>query len=76
MRNIFTICIGHSSKPVAREKLAHTDFSAPTARKRDRASSSGPVSPPSAKKGKNKVDPNDGVRKILEGFEDEMTCPM
>jgi hypothetical protein len=32
--------------------------------------------PLSTIKGKIKVDPDDGVRQILDSFEDEMTCPM
>ena len=73
--DVLTICTDYPSKYSVREKVADTDFAVP-ARKRDQASSSRPVSPPSAEKGKNKAETNGGVKQILKDFEDEMTCPM
>jgi hypothetical protein len=42
-----------------------------------RKTGSRPIQGPlSTIKGKIKVEPDDGVRQILDSFEDEMTCPM
>ena len=73
--DVLTICIDYPSEYSVREKVADTDFAVP-ARRRDQASSSHPDNPPSAEKGKSKAETNDGVKRILKDFEDEMTCPM
>ena len=73
MTVVLIICIDHPSKSAVHEKVPDADFAASAMRNRDRARSSDPVS---AEKGKNRMDPDDGVKQILEDFEDEMTCPM
>lgn len=63
-------------KTPVKKKFVEVDSFLPTPPK-GRSSRSSPAQVYlSTKNGKIKSEPNDGVRRILEDFEDEMTCPL
>jgi len=61
---------------MGRKKINDNDILPRSSVKRTRSDSPPIHCASPSKKGKFKADNNEGVRQVLEGFEDEMTCPM
>ncbi|KAG5648204.1 hypothetical protein DXG03_006159 [Asterophora parasitica] len=68
-----------SSRQLPKLKEGEKDESplrAADVQKRPRAETPLPTTPSQSKKGKSKAEGNEGVLRVLSGFEDELTCPI